>query len=59
MLLEPCPRGDSIERVFKCKSCNEPNKRYWDSKHLVVASQKPHGERLLRHSSSEELDTAF
>jgi len=35
MLLEPCPRGDSLERVFQCKKCTEMNKRYWDRRHLV------------------------
>ena len=37
MLLEPCPKGDSIEKAFECKSCGEMNNRYWDKNH----SSKP------------------
>jgi len=40
MLLQPCDKGDSIEKTFECKSCGEMNKRYWDAKHGSVVTSK-------------------
>jgi DNA-directed RNA polymerase subunit M/transcription elongation factor TFIIS len=30
ILLESCPKGDSIERSFECQDCKERNTIYWD-----------------------------
>lgn len=56
LLLQPCPKGDSLERPFQCGSCDEINKRHWDRKHLFIATSKPHYEsdedELMRYRSS-------
>lgn len=33
ILLEDCPKGDSIEGFFECYDCKDRNITFWDIKH--------------------------
>jgi endogenous inhibitor of DNA gyrase (YacG/DUF329 family) len=40
LLLQPCEKGDSMERPFECRNCGEINKRHWDKGHAIITGTK-------------------